>query len=145
MFRNLDFEHRILVFLFVLSYFGAMFIQIRDPKAEVKTADWLLGFLTSVVGSTITYFMVSTWTNVGTRMAATIIASLVSYRTFKFIVSNEAQEDFARGFWRGVITTAQRLVNNAADNQNDTLDNDKENNTPPIDEENHTPKPDNNN
>jgi len=120
MILELNFEHKILIVLFIISYFGAMFIQVSDPKTAVKASDWFLGFITSVVGAVITYFVVAAWVNLGTRMAATIVASLVSYRTFKFIVSNEAQEDFAKGFWSGVMSILKRVVNNSDNkNQND--------------------------
>lgn len=108
----LTFEHKVLICLYLLSYMGAMFIQIRDPETEVTLSDWFLGFLTSVVGGTITYFIALNWINVGLRMGITIIASLVSYRTFKFIVSKEAQDEFAKGFWKGLVGVAQKFVNN---------------------------------
>lgn len=107
----LEFEHKVLIFLFIISYLGAMAIQIRDPKTRVEVFDWFVGFLTSMVGGIITFFICIGWDNIGLRMGVTIIATLVSYRTFKFILSEDAQNDFAKGFWKGIITSIQRLLN----------------------------------
>ena len=132
MIKEINLEHSVLIILFILSYFGAMFIQLKDPKVEVHISDWFLAFITSSVGGTIAYFIAMTWQNVGIRIGLTILASLVSYRTFKFIVSSEAQEDFARGFWKGIIMAVQRLLNN----QVSTMDNQQQNNNPQNDHEN---------
>lgn len=97
-----------------------MLIQIKDPKTDVDAMDWVLALLTSFVGGLIAYFAVMKWVNVGMRMAVTIFVSLVSYRTIKFIVSNEAQNDFAKGFWVGIKTVMQRLFNSQPPNNNDS-------------------------
>lgn len=117
--QQLTFEHKVLIVLYILTYISAMLIQIKDPKTDVTSMDWLLGFITSIIGGIITYFGVMTWANQGLRMLATIVVSLVSYRTIKFIVSNEAQEAFASGFWNGILRCLERLGNSKTkDNDN---------------------------
>lgn len=108
---QLDIHHKILGVLLLIAYLAAMLIQIRDPKTDVHLTDWILALLCSLLGATITYFVVMKWANIGWRMAITVIVSLVSYRTLKFIVSNEAQDEFARGFWTGIMNALKRLFN----------------------------------
>lgn len=108
---NLSIHHKILIILYLVVYLAAMLIQIQDTRTKVKFIDWILAFLTSAVGGIVTYFAIMSWANIGIRMATTLFASLVSYRTIKFIVSNEAQEDFAAGFWAGIKIMLQRLFN----------------------------------
>lgn len=117
---HLDFEHKVLIVLYVLSYFVAMFIQVRDPKTIVRASDWFLGFVSSSIGGTIAYFFVMKWANIGLRMGITILFSLVSYRLFCFIVSEEAQNAFAKGFWQGIINMVSQFLNNK---HNDNYDN----------------------
>ena len=116
---QLQFEHKLLVVLYLLSYLGAMLIQIKDPKVTVEFSDWVLALITSFVGGMIMYFGVMSWANVGVRMGVTILATLVSYRTFKFIVSSESQEDFAKGFWKGIMGALRRLLNSNYNSDND--------------------------
>ena len=109
---HLDLHHKILIELFLLTYMVAMLIQVRDPKTHVKFSDWILGFLSSVIGGTIAYFFVMKWANLGLRMGVTILFSLVSYRLIVFIVSEEAQKAFAEGFWKGIINLIRNFMNN---------------------------------
>lgn len=117
---NLDIHHKILILLYLVTYLAAMLIQIKDPKTDVDWLDWILALLTSFVGGMLTYFAVMKWANLGIRMATTIFVSLVSYRTIKFIVSDEAQNDFAKGFWVGIKTVMQRLFNTPNNNDNNS-------------------------
>lgn len=113
--RNITLEHEILIVLYLLSYLGAMFIQIRDPKMRVTWHDWFLALLTSSVGGTITYLMVMGWANMGFRVGVTILSTLLSYRTFKFILSNESQEAFAKGLTTGLLNMLNKVFKNDKD------------------------------
>lgn len=104
-------EHKVLFVLYICSYLMAMFIQIKDPNTKVDFSDWFLALFTSAIGAVITYYIAMSWANIGFRMGATILASLVSYRTFKFIVSEEAQEQFAKGFFSGIMNVLSNLFN----------------------------------
>jgi len=108
---GLNSHHEILIGLFLLTYFVAMAIQVRDPKTNVKPSDWVLGFLSSIIGGTVAYFFVAKWANIGLRMGVTILFSLVSYRLLIFIVSEEAQRAFAEGFWKGIINLIRNFMN----------------------------------
>jgi hypothetical protein len=108
---NLTLEHKVLIGLYLLSYFFAMFIQVKDPKTNVKFSDWVLAFVASFIGATIAYFIAFKWLNVGFRMGVTILASLVSYRTLTFIVSSDSQEAFAKGFLNGLLNLMNNLFN----------------------------------
>jgi TRAP-type uncharacterized transport system fused permease subunit len=115
---NLDLHHKILIGLFLLTYLVAMMIQVRDPKTNVKPSDWVLGFLSSIIGGTLAYFFVAKWANIGMRMGFTILFSLVSYRLIVFIVSEEAQKQFAEGFWKGIINMIRNFISNNSNNDN---------------------------
>lgn len=104
-------EHKVLAVLYLLSYLMAMFIQIKDKKVKVVWSDWFIGFFTSLIGATLTYFAVASWANLGLRMTMTIIVSLVSYRTFKFILSPETQEKFASGIGNGLLEVLKNFIN----------------------------------
>lgn len=119
--NNLELHHRILIILYLVTYFAAMLIQIKDPNTRVSFLDWILAFLASSVGGILTYFGVMGWANIGVRMATTIFVSLVSYRTLKFIVSDEAQTAFAKGFFSGLMGILHRLFD-APKKQNDDDD-----------------------
>lgn len=108
---NLTLEHKVLIGLYLLSYFFAMFIQVKDPKTNVQFSDWLLALVASFIGATIAYFIAFKWLNVGFRMGVTILASLVSYRTLKFMVSSESQDAFAKGFFNGLLNLMSNLFN----------------------------------
>ena len=108
---DLGLHHKILIGIFLLTYLVAMMIQVRDPKTHVKPSDWVLGFLSSIIGGTIAYFFVAKWANLGLRMGVTILFSLVSYRLIVFIVSEEAQKAFAEGFWKGIINLIRNFMN----------------------------------
>lgn len=111
-FLNLKEEHQILIVLYLISYVSAMLIQIKDPKCTVTFLDWVLGLLCSALGGTIMFFGVMQWANIGFRMAATILVSLMSYRTIIFIVSPDTQEQFARGFGKGIMNMLEKLFTN---------------------------------
>lgn len=125
---NLDIHHKILILLYLVIYLAAMLIQIQDKDTKVKFIDWILAFMTSSVGGLVTYYAVMTWANLGLRMATTLFVSLVSYRTIKFIVSDEAQTDFAKGFWSGIKTIMQRLFNTQPPNNNNNNNNNNDTN-----------------
>lgn len=109
--ENLTLELKVLVGLYFLSYFFAMFIQVKDPKTNVQFSDWILAFIASLIGGTITFFIAASWLNIGFRMGVTILASLVSYRTLKFMVSSESQDAFAKGFFSGLLNLMSNLFN----------------------------------
>ena len=109
---NITIEHKVLAGLYLLSYFFAMFIQVKDPNVKVKLSDWLMAFVASFIGATITYFIAVNWLNVGFRMGVTILASLVSYRTLTFMTSNQSQNAFAKGFFNGLLNLMSNLFNN---------------------------------
>jgi hypothetical protein len=105
-------EYTILLFLCIAAYLFAMVIQVRDPKINVTYSDWILGFIASAIGGTIAFLWALYFANVGTRAFVTVFATLVSYRSFKFIVSSEAQDAFAKGFFNGILNAISRIFNN---------------------------------
>lgn len=104
-------QHKVLIVLYVLSYFMAMFIQIKDKKVKVSFSDWIVAFFTSLIGATLAYFAVSGWENYGLVMTVTILASLISPRTFKFIMAPETQNKFASGIVNGAIEVIKNFMN----------------------------------
>lgn len=106
---NFGLEHQILLVLYLMSYIAAMLIQIRDAKFKVTFLDWIIALLTSSLGGTLMYFGVMSWANFGGKFVLTIIISIMSPRTFKYLVTDEVQQDFASGFWTGIKSLFQRV------------------------------------
>lgn len=91
-------EFHVLIVLFLLTYILSIAIQIRENNVKFKVADYFISFLSSLTGATIAFFATSVLDNIGFRIGFTILASLISYRIIRFIVSKEGQEEFLRIF-----------------------------------------------
>lgn len=116
---TITFLDKILIVLCLMSYATSMGIQIRNPKINVQFSDWIYNLITSTIGAAIAYAWVLNWINIGARIFIIILISLISYPTFKFIVSPEAQAEFAQGIGRAILNMLKgAFKGDNKDNQN---------------------------
>lgn len=91
-------ELSVLIALVLAAYIVGMVIQVRDKEIKIDRFDWVLSFMSSFIGATITYFGVFSWVNQGIKIGFTVLASLITYPIFKFIVSKKGRDGFIQLF-----------------------------------------------
>lgn len=99
-------EQIIVIILFVLSYFVAMLIQVFDHKKKLKIKDWIIGFLSSLLGGATSFLFSLKWSNLGLRVGFIIFISIFSYRILRNLTEDESQEITAKG----VVTKIKKMM-----------------------------------
>ncbi|WP_424493879.1 hypothetical protein [Salinimicrobium sp. GXAS 041] len=94
---------KILISVFIMSYITSMLIQVDNPKIEVRPKDWLLNFLCSSLGVAAAWGWALNWVNLGAKMIIIMIATAVSYPTFKYLNSEQGQTQFGGSIARGLV------------------------------------------
>ncbi len=96
-------ELGVMLALVLGAYVVGMIIQLRENKErKFDLWDWILALLSSLIFSTITYFIVFKWINIGLRIGATVFSSLRAYAIMKFIFSNDGESGFIQLFKKKV-------------------------------------------
>jgi hypothetical protein len=111
--KYIAYDDSALIMVFVVSYFVSMYIQVHDPEIKVTGPDWVIGFLSSLIGGYVAYsFFTFVTDNPGEVMFYTILASVISPKAFKILVNHKVQEKLIRGF-------LDLLINTFSKNRND--------------------------
>ncbi len=111
---------KILIVVFIMSYIASMLLQVDNPKIEVRPKDWFLNFLCSSLGVTVAWGFFLNWVSLGPKFLLVIIATAVSYPTYKYLNSEEGQAQFGGSIARGLVNM---IINGLKGEKTDKMDN----------------------
>lgn len=93
----------VLIALIVVSYIVGYFIQVREYNVKFDIWEFIIGLISSFIFSTITYFIVFKWINIGVRIGATVLSSLRAYSVMKYIFSKDGENVFVKIFKKKIL------------------------------------------